>query len=325
MHSKLFAFKSVCIQNCLLSKFVAFKIVCFQNSLHSKSFALKIFCIQNFFRSKLFAFKIFACKYFCIQNYWHSQIFAFKRFALNFLMHWKWDASKIFLLSNNLHWNNFAFKKFCIENVCGEILAFKLLHSKNLHWDHSEPPVALKPFFLVFSAIDLTHTNWCSFLHLHVTRTIHKFVALLRPHLRTPTGKLANRQRYPVHRSAVTRRRDPTFIGDPNWKPGRRASTREGLPSLDKRGTNNIAKTKAVLQGRQLAQRWKSVHVLAKQSPSLALLETFLGEACGAQTTTADTDRQTQQSYSVHRSAVTRQRAPTFIGNPNWKPSRLVA
>ena len=53
-------------------------------------------------------------------------------------MHWKWVASKIFLQSNSLHWNNFALKKFCNENVCNEILAFKLLQSKSLQWDHSE-------------------------------------------------------------------------------------------------------------------------------------------------------------------------------------------
>ena len=85
----------------------AFKKLFIQKVVHSKCYAFKILYIQNVMHSKCCALKML-----CIQKICAFKLYAFKMFAG---------------------------KKFCIQNVCDEILAFKLLHCKNLRWDYTDP------------------------------------------------------------------------------------------------------------------------------------------------------------------------------------------
>ena len=101
----------------------AFKMLFIQKFMHSKCYAVKKLCIQNVMHSKCYKFKML-----WIENVMHSKCCALKMLCIQKICAFKLYAFKMF-----------AGKKFCIQNVCDEILAFKLLHCKNLRWDYTDP------------------------------------------------------------------------------------------------------------------------------------------------------------------------------------------
>ena len=145
--SKYYAFAMLCIQNVVHSKIYAFKVLCSQKVVHSKCYTFIILCIQNFMQSKCCALKML-----CIQKNCAFKLYAFKMFAG---------------------------RKFCIQNVCDEILAFKLLHCKNLRWDYTDP-FHKSAFFCIFLSLVKLSSSTCwvakNSLGYSLTLTILSFI-----------------------------------------------------------------------------------------------------------------------------------------------------